>query len=177
MVVATDPGERRVTFFSRTRQGLWTKGESSGNFLEVVSLTTDCDRDTLLVQALPAGPVCHKGTPTCFPQAETTAAGRLAFLDTLDRIIAERVASQPEGSYTAKLFAQGAGRIAQKIGEEGVEVALATVGNDDDKLIGECADLVYHLLLMLRHRGIGLGAVTSELELRHPARQPATAGA
>ncbi len=163
-------GGRRVTFYSRTRQSLWTKGETSGNVLEVVGVSTDCDRDTLLVQALPAGPVCHQGTATCFPEAAPTAVSRLAFLDTLERVVAERVASQPEGSYTAKLFAQGAGRIAQKIGEEGVEVALAAVGDDDAKLVGECADLVYHLILMLRHRGIALADVTAELELRHAAR-------
>ncbi len=162
---------RRVTFFSRSRQALWVKGETSGHFLEVASVSTDCDADTILVQAHPAGPVCHKGTPTCFPDSERTAAGRLAFLVRLEHIVAERIAQKPEGSYTAELFAQGPGRIAQKIGEEGVEVALAAVGQDDAKIVGESADLLYHLILLLRQRGLSLAEVAAELELRHAGRR------
>jgi phosphoribosyl-ATP pyrophosphohydrolase/phosphoribosyl-AMP cyclohydrolase len=162
--------EGRVTFFSRTRQALWTKGETSGNHLDVVSVSTDCDADTLLVLARPQGPVCHAGTPTCFPRAEATAAGRLSFLATLEAVLSERIARNPEGSYTAGLFQQGRSRIAQKIGEEGVELALAAVGNDDSEVVSEAADLVYHLLLLLRERGLALADVVAELEMRHAGR-------
>jgi len=167
---------RRVTFFSRTRQALWTKGETSGNFLDVVSVSGDCDADAILVLAHPAGPVCHNGTPTCFPQAEPTQANRLAFLARLERIVGQRIARKPEGSYTAELFTQGPTRIAQKIGEEGVEVALAAVGDDDAKVIGESADLLYHLVLLLRQRGLSLEDVATELELRHEGRRAAASG-
>lgn len=163
-------GTGRVTFYSRSRGALWTKGETSGNFLELVEASTDCDRDTLLVLARPAGPVCHEGTPTCFPAASATATGRLSFLQRLEEVIAERVAGRPEGSYTARLFAQGAERIAQKVGEEGVELALASVGTDDAKVVGEAADLLYHLMILLRHRGLTLADVAAELELRHASR-------
>jgi phosphoribosyl-ATP pyrophosphohydrolase/phosphoribosyl-AMP cyclohydrolase len=163
-------GEGRVTFFSRTRQALWTKGETSGNHLDVVSVSADCDADTLLVLARPQGPVCHEGTATCFPRAKATAAGRLSFLARLEAVLSERIASSPEGSYTAELFQQGRGRIAQKIGEEGVELALAAVGSDDSEVVSEAADLVYHLLLMLRERGLALADVVAELELRHAGR-------
>jgi phosphoribosyl-ATP pyrophosphohydrolase/phosphoribosyl-AMP cyclohydrolase len=166
----------RVTFFSRTRQTLWTKGETSGNFLDVESVSGDCDADSLLVLARPAGPVCHTGAPTCFPLAEATAAGRLAFLARLESVVADRIARSPEGSYTAELFAQGPGRIAQKVGEEGVEVALAAVGTDDAKVIGEAADLLYHLVLLLRQRGLSLADVTAELALRHAGRTMAGPG-
>ena len=163
-------GDGRVTFYSRTRQSLWTKGETSGNFLEVVSVSADCDADTLLVLARPQGPVCHEGTATCFPRAEATAAGRLSFLASLEHVLAERIARNPEGSYTAELFQQGRGRIAQKIGEEGVELALAAVGTEDSEVVSEAADLVYHLLLLLRERGLSLADVVAELELRHAGR-------
>lgn len=165
-------GEGRVTFFSRTRQALWTKGETSGHYLDVVSASTDCDADTLLVTARPHGPVCHEGTATCFPRAEQTAAGRLAFLGALETILADRIARDPEGSYTAELFRKGRGRIAQKVGEEGVELALAAVGHDDAEVVSESADLIYHLLLLLRERGLALADVVAELELRHAARSP-----
>jgi len=163
-------GDGRVTFYSRTRQALWTKGETSGHFLEVVSASTDCDADTLLVLARPQGPVCHEGTATCFPRSESTAAGRLSFLASLETVLAERIARNPEGSYTAELFQQGRGRIAQKIGEEGVELALAAVGTEDSEVISEAADLVYHLLLLLRERGLALADVVAELEMRHAGR-------
>lgn len=163
-------GEGRVTFFSRTRQVLWTKGETSGHYLDLVSASTDCDADTLLVLARPHGPVCHEGTATCFPRAESTTAGRLSFLGTLESVLTERIAKAPEGSYTAELFQQGRGRIAQKIGEEGVELALAAVGDRDAEVVSEAADLVYHLLLCLRERGLSLADVVAELELRHADR-------
>jgi phosphoribosyl-ATP pyrophosphohydrolase/phosphoribosyl-AMP cyclohydrolase len=160
----------RVTFYSRSRQSLWTKGETSGHFLDLVEASPDCDRDTVLVLARPNGPVCHKGTPTCFPAASETGTGRLWFLRQLEEVIAERVAGRPEGSYTARLFAQGPQRLAQKVGEEGVELALAAVGNDDAKVVAEAADLVYHLLILLRQRGLTLADVAAELELRHESR-------
>jgi phosphoribosyl-AMP cyclohydrolase / phosphoribosyl-ATP pyrophosphohydrolase len=163
-------GTGRVTFFSRSRGTLWTKGETSGNFLDAASVSFDCDADTLLVMAFPAGPVCHTGAPTCFPRAGRSAAERLQFLPQLEDVITERVAERPEGSYTARLFAQGSARLAQKIGEEGVEVALAAVGTDDAKVVSESADLLYHLLLLLRQRGLSLADVVAELELRHAAR-------
>ncbi len=163
-------GEGRVTFFSRTRQSLWTKGETSGNHLDVVSVSADCDSDTLLVLARPRGPVCHEGTATCFPRAEETAAGRLSFLAALEAVVSERIARNPEGSYTAELFQQGRGRIAQKIGEEGVELALAAVGSNDTDVVSEAADLVYHLLILLRERGLCLADVVAELALRHAGR-------
>jgi phosphoribosyl-AMP cyclohydrolase / phosphoribosyl-ATP pyrophosphohydrolase len=164
-------GTGRVTFFSRSRKTLWTKGETSGNFLDTVAVSFDCDADTLLVLAIPSGPVCHTGAPTCFPQATRSAAERLQFLPLLEEVIAERVTERPEGSYTARLFAQGGARLAQKIGEEGVEVALAAVGADDSKVVSESADLLYHLLLLLRQRGLSLADVVAELELRHAARK------
>ena len=164
---------RRVTFFSRTRQSLWTKGETSGNFLDVASVSADCDSDTLLVLASPAGPVCHTGAPTCFPEAAATEAGKLSFLAQLEAIVADRIARSPEGSYTAELFAQGPGRLAQKVGEEGVEVALAAVSADDSTVIGETADLVYHVVLLLRQRGLALSDVAAELALRHAGRTTA----
>lgn len=160
----------RVTFWSRTRQRLWMKGETSGNVLEVASVTVDCDSDTLLVLARPAGPVCHTGAAHCFPGAPAAAASGLGFLARLQDIIAARIAAAPDGSYTARLHAQGATRIAQKVGEEGLEVALASVTADDAAVIGESADLLYHLLLLLRSRGLALQDVVRELEARHAAR-------
>jgi phosphoribosyl-ATP pyrophosphohydrolase/phosphoribosyl-AMP cyclohydrolase len=168
--------DRRVTFYSRSREALWTKGETSGNFLEVRALSVDCDSDTLLISVQPTGPVCHKGTPSCFADAEPPGATQLAFLSQLERILTERIARSPEGSYTASLFAQGPGRIAQKIGEEGVEVALAAVGADDAKVVSETADLVYHVLLLLRQRGLSLAVVAAELQLRHASRVAKSAG-
>lgn len=172
---------RRVVFFSRSRQQLWEKGETSGHTLELIGVRTDCDRDTLLVTALPAGPVCHTGTATCFGDdapigqrrpASNTATGGLAFLDTLQSIIGRRIAERPEGSYTARLCSEGPKRIAQKVGEEGLEVALAAVAETDDKVIAESADLIYHLLLLLKSRGLSLERVAAELEARHAGRSP-----
>lgn len=163
---------RRVVFFSRSRRRLWEKGETSGHTLELASVRTDCDRDTLLVTATPAGPVCHLGTATCF--GDGAAAGSdLAFLSTLQGVIARRVADRPEGSYTARLHAEGPKRMAQKVGEEGLEVALAAVAETDEKLIAESADLIYHLLLLLESRGLRLEHVVAELQSRHTApRKP-----
>ncbi len=156
-----------VVFFSRSKQRLWEKGETSGHFLELASVRTDCDRDALLITAWPHGPVCHVGTHTCFGDDPATPAETLAFLSTLEGVIATRAAEQPEGSYTARLFSQGQRRIAQKVGEEGVEVALAAVAEADDKVVSESADLIYHLLVMLKHRGLSLERVVAELRARH----------
>lgn len=160
----------RVVFFSRRRQTLWLKGETSGHFLNLVGIAPDCDNDTLLVQALPTGPVCHKGTPTCFVDVPPTDGERLAFLADLERVIAQRIAEQPEGSYTARLMALGQKRIGQKVGEEGLEVALASAGGEDTEVIAESADLLYHLLLLLKSRNLSLTRVVQELESRHTSR-------
>jgi phosphoribosyl-ATP pyrophosphohydrolase/phosphoribosyl-AMP cyclohydrolase len=167
---------RRVVFYSRSRQCLWEKGETSGHTLALGEVRTDCDRDALLVTALPAGPVCHLGTVTCFGDAALTGAGRLAFLGELEAVIARRMADRPEGSYTARLHAAGPKRIAQKVGEEGLEVALAGVAEADDKLLSESADLIYHLLLLLRSRGLRLEHVVAELKSRHAGRGRTASG-
>ena len=163
----------RVVFFSRSKQRLWEKGETSGNFLQLVDIRGDCDADTLLVIALPAGPVCHTGSASCFGDEPLTAAAPLSFLLQLEQLIAERIATAPEGSYTARLYAQGVRRVAQKVGEEGVEVALAGAGESDQALLGECADLLYHLLVLLRSRNLPLAAVIEELRRRHAAANSA----
>lgn len=154
---------QRVTFYSRSKQRLWMKGESSGDVLELVSLEADCDADTLLVQATPHGPTCHLGRASCFPGAPGD------FLAELDGIVARRERERPEGSYSTKLFEAGPRRIAQKVGEEGVETALAAVVQDDAALLGEAADLVFHLTVLLRARGLGLADVEAVLRDRHAA--------
>lgn len=151
----------QVTFFSRSRQTLWTKGEGSGHFLQLESVDVDCDGDTLLVQALPQGPTCHLGRASCFPAAPGN------FLADLDGVIAARERDRPEGSYSTRLFEAGTRRIAQKVGEEGVETALAAVAQDDAALLGESADLLYHLLVLLRARGLSLADAVAVLEQRH----------
>ncbi|HVY79646.1 MAG TPA: phosphoribosyl-ATP diphosphatase, partial [Steroidobacteraceae bacterium] len=133
---------------------------------------TDCDRDTLLVMARPRGPVCHTGTATCFGDEKLSHAERLAFLGALEGVIEKRIADRPEGSYTARLYAQGAKRIAQKVGEEGLEVALAAVAEPDEKVIAESADLIFHLLVLLKSRGVSLERVARELEARHTEKKP-----
>ena len=161
---------KRVVFYSRSRQSLWTKGETSGHYLDVVDVSTDCDSDALLVLAIPVGPTCHKGTESCFAAAAPADAQRFAFLGLLESIIANRIADQPEGSYTARLFAEGPGRIAQKLGEEGVETALAAVSRDDEGLVSECADLLFHLLVLLKSRDLTLERVVEELRARHASK-------
>ena len=151
----------QITFYSRSKQRLWTKGEGSGNFLQLQSIETDCDGDTLLVQALPQGPTCHLGRASCFPAAPGN------FLADLDGVIAARQRDRPEGSYSTRLFEAGTHRIAQKVGEEGVETALAAVAQDDAALLGESADLLYHLIVLLRARGLSLGNAVAVLEQRH----------
>jgi len=161
---------KRVTFFSRTRNRLWTKGETSGNFLHVVAAGADCDSDSLLIQANPDGPTCHNGGESCFGDVAVTAASGLGFLETLESVIAQRIADKPQGSYTARLWAEGPTRLAQKVGEEGVEVALASVTQSDDRLVSESADLIFHLALLLKSRNLSLLAVVKELEHRHSAK-------
>jgi phosphoribosyl-AMP cyclohydrolase / phosphoribosyl-ATP pyrophosphohydrolase len=160
----------RVVFFSRSKQRLWEKGETSGHFLQLVGVRADCDADTLLVMALPAGPVCHTGSASCFGDEPFAAAASLSFLLDLEQVIAQRIATGPEGSYTASLYARGVRRVAQKVGEEGLEVALAGAGETDEALVAECADLLYHLLVLLRSRSLPLSAVIAELRQRHAAR-------
>jgi phosphoribosyl-ATP pyrophosphohydrolase/phosphoribosyl-AMP cyclohydrolase len=157
----------RVVFFSRSKQRLWQKGESSGHGLELRAARLDCDRDTLLLSALPQGPVCHTGTATCFGDEPLAAASRLAFLPQLEQLIAERIAADSEDSYTARLYRSGVRRIAQKLGEEGLEVALAACLEDDEALRGECADLLYHLLVLLRARSLSLDQIVETLRARH----------
>jgi len=150
-----------MTFYSRGKQRLWTKGESSGNVLAVVAVRVDCDRDTLLVSARPAGPTCHTGSESCFEQAPGNFLGRL------DALVREREHQRPANSYTTSLFEQGIRRIAQKVGEEGVETALAGVVQDDAALLGESADLLFHLTVLLRARGLSLQDAVEVLVARH----------
>jgi phosphoribosyl-ATP pyrophosphohydrolase/phosphoribosyl-AMP cyclohydrolase len=161
----------RVTFWSRSKSRVWTKGETSGHFLDVRSIAVDCDCDTLLILAEPRGPACHLGTATCWGQnAPQPRAQQQAFLAELEQIIAQRIAARPEGSYTAKLLEGGIRRIAQKVGEEGLELALAGVAQPDAEIIGEAADLLYHTLLLLKVKGLSLAQVAAELESRHNSR-------
>jgi len=158
----------QVTFWSRSRQELWTKGEISGNTLDLVDIYPDCDGDSLLVRAHPEGPTCHLGTDTCF-DGEGPVAPELAFLAELERLVKQRDRSRPEGSYTTELFLSGSKRIAQKVGEEGVETALAAVAGDDKELLNESADLIFHLLVLLRSKQLELSAVIDVLRSRHSA--------
>lgn len=160
-----------VVFFSRSKGRLWEKGETSGHFLELSEVRADCDQDTLLISAWPRGPACHVGTATCFGDEPLTQAERLSFLGTLETVIEQRFAQRPEGSYTARLLQEGPKRIAQKVGEEGLEVALAAVAETEEQLVGESADLLFHLLVLLRSRGIGLERVVAELRSRHGRSQ------
>ncbi|HQV72789.1 MAG: bifunctional phosphoribosyl-AMP cyclohydrolase/phosphoribosyl-ATP diphosphatase HisIE [Xanthomonadales bacterium] len=154
----------RVTFFSRSRQRLWCKGETSGNQLLLKSLHVDCDADSILVRAEAVGPTCHLGTPTCFADAPALPLG---FLSILDALVEARQAERPAASYTTRLFDAGLHKIAQKVGEEGVETALAGVVQGDPELLGEAADLLFHLLVLLRARGLALAQVVELLQSRH----------
>lgn len=157
---------RRVFFFSRSKNRLWEKGETSGHALELAQIHTDCDRDALLLTAWPRGPVCHLGSTSCFGEPENREEG-LTFLATLEDVIGARKAARPEGSYTAKLLASGRQKIAQKVGEEGLEVALAAASGSDEEVIDEAADLLYHLLVLLKARNLSLGGVVKTLAARH----------
>lgn len=153
--------DRLVTFYSRSKQRLWKKGETSGHVLNLVSIEVDCDNDTLLIQAIPAGPTCHLNRASCFEAAPEN------FMGQLDALLEQRQKAMPEGSYTTKLFQSGVRRIAQKVGEEGVETALAAVAQDDKDLLNEASDLVYHLMVLLRSRGLDWNAVQQNLKQRH----------
>ncbi len=156
--------EKRVTFYSRSKQRLWTKGETSGNFLEAVSIKEDCDNDTLLIQATPLGSVCHKGNDTCFN--ETNASNAL-FLEHLENIILDRKNYPSAKSYTSELFAKGINKIAQKVGEEAVELVIEAKDNNKDLFIGEAADLLYHYLVLLAAKDLTLADIVKKLEERH----------
>jgi len=158
---------KRVTFFSRGRNRLWIKGETSGNFLNLVGIEVDCDNDTLLVKALPDGPACHRGTPSCF--GDKGAAG-VGFLAHLEQVVASRIKGRDKSSYTVRLALEGVGRVAQKVGEEGVETALAAVTAKDGEFTGEAADLLYHLIVLLRVRKLSLNDAIAVLEKRHASK-------
>ena len=155
----------KVTFYSRTKKRLWTKGEESGNFLTVVEILTDCDDDTILVKADPAGPVCHTGADTCF--FEENRQRGIGFLPYLQDLIDKRRAEMPEGSYTTSLFKKGTAAIAQKVGEEAVETLIGSLTGDDENFLYESADLLYHLLVLLSEKGFRLEDVAEELKRRH----------
>jgi len=154
----------KMTFFSRTKQRLWCKGEESGNFLNVLEISTDCDNDTLLAIVEPIGPTCHLGTESCFKNEKQPA---LTFLADLEKIIGSRKGADPESSYTSSLYARGTKRIAQKVGEEGVEVALAAMAKDMDELTNESSDLIYHLFVLLQNEGLSIADVAATLQERH----------
>lgn len=156
--------EKRVTFFSRSKNRLWTKGETSENFLEVVNIKVDCDQDTILIQANPEGPTCHTGADTCFNEPNQDNA---AWLDYLKQVIRSRKNETAEKSYTASLFQKGTHKIAQKVGEEAVELVIEALMKNDDLFKGEAADLLFHLLVLLEDRGIGLEEVIKLLQERH----------
>ncbi len=161
--------EGKVTFFSRTKNRLCTKGEESGNFLLVVEILEDCDRDTLLIKANPLGPVCHTGSDTCFNEENTPSlkAAGIAFLAELQQLIHTRKAEMPAGSYTTSLFRDGINRIAQKVGEEAVELLIESKDSNDELFLNEAADLLYHLLVLLSAKGKDIKEVVSVLEQRH----------
>lgn len=153
-----------VTFFSRSKQRLWRKGETSGNYLEIVSIAPDCDADTILIKAKPHGPVCHTGTDTCFAEVNYSD---LLFLNELESVIEDRRLNPSNGSYVSNLFAQGINRIAQKVGEEAVETVIAAKDDDENVLKEEAADLLFHYLVLLSAKGLKLGDIVEILDQRH----------
>lgn len=154
----------RVTFFSRSKNRLWTKGETSGNFLEVISMKEDCDGDAILIKAKPLGPVCHTGSATCFDESNTSQTG---FIDQLRAIIKDRKVNPTEGSYTASLFAKGINKLAQKVGEEAVELVIEAKDANKELFLGEAADLIFHYLVLLEAKGYELDEVMEVLKQRH----------
>ena len=154
-----------VTFFSRSRQTLWTKGETSGNYLKLVDMKIDCDNDTLLVKAIPAGPVCHKGTDTCW--GETNESSPLTFLTQLQDFIEKRHEEMPEGSYPTSLFRDGLNRMAQKVGEEALELVIEATNGSNERMVYEGADMLYHLIVLLTSKGLRIEDLASELRERH----------
>ncbi|UJP63852.1 bifunctional phosphoribosyl-AMP cyclohydrolase/phosphoribosyl-ATP diphosphatase HisIE [Mongoliitalea daihaiensis] len=155
---------KKVTFFSRTKNRLWTKGETSGNFLHVVSLTVDCDNDTILIKARPEGPVCHTGDDTCFSEVNTS---KTFFIDVLRKIIKSRKVESSDKSYTASLFAKGINKVAQKVGEEAVELVIESKDDNKELFMGEAADLLFHYLVLLEAKGYELDEVMEVLIQRH----------
>ena len=162
--LARTRNEGKVTFFSRTKNRLWTKGEESGNFLHVEEILEDCDNDTLLIKARPEGPVCHTGSDTCFEEENLSGIG---FLASLQELIVSRKKEMPEGSYTTSLFQSGINKMAQKVGEEAVELVIESKDSNDELFLNEAADLVYHLQVLLTARGFGISDVAGILEKRH----------
>ncbi len=161
---AKTQAEKRVTFFSRSKNRLWTKGETSENYLDVISISIDCDQDTILIQANPVGPTCHTGSDTCFNESN---ADNAAWLDHLKHIIRSRKNASADTSYTASLFQKGTHKVAQKVGEEAVELVIEALMNNDELFKGEAADLIFHLLVLLEDRGIGLEEIVKTLQARH----------
>src|SRR5574344_153834 len=157
----------KVTFYSRTKNRLWTKGEESGNFLNVVSIKPDCDNDTLLIEANPVGPVCHKGTDTCW--GETNEKNPLLFLTELQNFIEKRHNEMPEGSYTTSLFKDGINRMAQKVGEEALEAVIEATNGTNERLVYEGSDFLYHLIVLLTAKGLRIEDLAQELIVRHDA--------
>jgi phosphoribosyl-ATP pyrophosphohydrolase/phosphoribosyl-AMP cyclohydrolase len=160
----------RVVFFSRSKDRLWEKGETSGHHLELVAVRTDCDRDCVLVSARARGPVCHLGRTSCFGDPPPAPTEGVAFLSVLETVIARRITEQTAGSYTANLVSQGAQRIAQKIGEEGLELALAAVAETDERVVAEAADVIFHMMVLLGSRKLPLARVVAALAMRHAQR-------
>ncbi len=160
--LAQTTAEGRVTFFSRSKQRLWTKGESSGNFLSVKKIICDCDNDTILIKAEPLGPVCHTGADTCFNENNSSFT-----LDKLEAIITDRINHPADGSYTSSLIAKGINKIAQKVGEEAVELVIESKDDNEEKFLGEAADLLYHYLILLQAKGYTLSDVNEVLAARH----------
>lgn len=158
--------DRKVCFYSRSKGRLWTKGETSGNFLNLIDYKIDCDRDTLLLQVEPVGPVCHKGTATCFGEQSS-----FNFIPRLESIIEERVRDKTEGSYTLALLQRGINKVAQKVGEEAVETVIEALGDDEEALINESADLIFHLTLLLKAKGLSFAQIEKRLAERHEASQ------
>lgn len=156
----------QVTFFSRTKQRLWTKGETSGNVLQLVNMQLDCDNDTLLVKVNPIGPTCHLGNTTCW-DVDLQEESQMVWLHQLEQLLAARKSADPDSSYTASLYARGTKRISQKVGEEGVEVALAATSGDKAELVCESADLIYHLMVLLQDQGLSMNDVVNKLKERH----------
>lgn len=154
-----------VTFWSRTRQTLWTKGETSGNYLELVSMAVDCDNDTLLVKVIPHGPTCHTGTDTCW--GETNGSSSLLFLKELQDFIEKRHEEMPEGSYTTRLFRDGVNKMAQKVGEEALETVIEATNGTNDHLVYEASDMLYHLMVLLTSKGLRIEDIATELQKRH----------
>lgn len=154
--------EGKVTFFSRSKGRLWTKGESSGNFLYVKKIFKDCDNDTVLIQAEPAGPTCHTGSSSCFKTDDSEG-----FIRKLQKIVENRKIERPEGSYTVKLFDKGVNKIAQKVGEEAVETVIEAIDCNDERLVYEASDLIYHLLVLLTYKGMNISTIEKELYKRH----------